>query len=371
MQKKVLLIATVQSHIGQFHKPLMKLLKANGWEVHVAARDNLSEKNGLTLEYPDQVFDIPFQRSPVSPKNTAAYRQLKQLLREEHYDIIHCNTPVGGVLGRLAARPYRRAGTKVFYTAHGFHFYKGASKKNWLVYYPIERLLAKNTDKVLTINTEDYEFAAKRFPCEVCHIHGVGVDERRYHPVSPEESLASRAALGYSASQKIILCIGELLPNKNQLMAIRMMTRLIEAFPDALLLIAGNGPERDRLMAKAEELRVSENVRFLGYVTNLQDYQHIADACVSCSYREGLGLNVIEAMLSGVPVVATDNRGHRDLIRDGVNGYLVPTDDDRALAARLTSVFAGDQTLRQEAYELAQKYGAGNVQAELAEIYGL
>ena len=107
----------------------MQLLKDHGWEIHVAARDNLAEKNGLQLEYPDKVFNIPFQRSPFSPKNLNAYRQLKAILRENHYDVIHCNTPVGGILGRLAGRKYRKSGTQVFYTAHGFHFYKGAPKK--------------------------------------------------------------------------------------------------------------------------------------------------------------------------------------------------------------------------------------------------
>ena len=120
--KRVLLIATVQSHIGQFHKPLMKLLKEHGWEIHVAARNNLDEKDGLELTYPDVVFDVPISRSPLSRNNLKAYEQLRSILASNRYDVVHCNTPVGGVLGRMAAEKYRKSGTKVYYTAHGFHF---------------------------------------------------------------------------------------------------------------------------------------------------------------------------------------------------------------------------------------------------------
>ena len=184
---KVLLVATVQSHIGQFHKPLMKLLRENGWEIHVAARNNLAEKDTLTLDYPDKVFDIPFHRSPFSLHNLTAYRQLKQILAGEDYDIIHCNTPVGGMLTRLAAKKYRRTGTKVYYTAHGFHFYRGAPFTNWIIYYPLEKWMSGLTDKLITINLEDYEFAKRRFSCPVYHIHGVGANSRKYRIVDETE----------------------------------------------------------------------------------------------------------------------------------------------------------------------------------------
>ena len=154
---KVLLIATVQSHICQFHKPLVAMLHEHGCEVHVAARNNLAEKNGLKLDFAEQVFDVPFQRSPFSPKNLGAYKQLKKIVGEGSYDVIHCNTPVGGVVGRLAARKSCKRGTKVFYTAHGFHFYKGAPKKNWLIWYPVEKFMCRHTDKLITINEEDYQ----------------------------------------------------------------------------------------------------------------------------------------------------------------------------------------------------------------------
>ena len=178
--KKILLTATVQSHICQFHKPLVQMLRENGdFEIHVAARDNLGEKNGLKLDFVDKVYNVPFERSPFDPKNIKAHRELKRIIDQNGYDYIHCNTPVGGVVTRLAAKKARKKGAKVFYTAHGFHFYQGASKKNWLTYYPVERMLARYTDTLITINDEDYALAKEKFSCSVAHMHGVGVDPAR------------------------------------------------------------------------------------------------------------------------------------------------------------------------------------------------
>ena len=328
--KRVLLIATVQSHIGQFHKPLMKLLKENGWEIHVAARNNLAEKNGLQLEYPDQVFDIPFQRSPLDFRNVKAYKQLKRLLASTHYDVVHCNTPVGGVLTRLAARKYRKHGTKVYYTVHGFHFYNGAPKEHWLIYYPIEKWLDRYTDKLITINEEDYEFARRKFSCPVYRIHGVGANSEKYRIIDGEEQKKLREELGLTGH--VLIAVGELLPNKNQKTAVMALKKILASYPDACLLIAGNGPEKENLERLAHAEGVQDRVVFLGYTTQLQRYLEAADIEVACSYREGLPLNVLEAMLCGKPVVASNNRGHREVIKEGVNGFIVNADDINAYA---------------------------------------
>lgn len=369
---KVLLTATVQSHICQFHRPLAEVLHSHGCEVHVAARDNLAEKNGLRLDFADKVFDVPFSRSPKSADNLRAYRALKQIVAEERYDVIHCNTPMGGVVTRLAAGKARKAGTKVFYTAHGFHFYKGAPKKNWIVYYPIEKGFARLTDKLITITAEDYALASERFSCPAARIHGVGVDEERYCPVDEGEKLRLRAEMGFSPAQKILLCIGELLPNKNQKMAIHMMRHVAVRYPDALLLLAGNGPEQENLEREIIACGMERNVRMLGYCTHLQDYQHIADVLVSCSHREGLPLNIVEAMMSGNPVVATENRGHRELIRNGESGFLVPRDDADAMAEKVLELL-GDgpraAEISRSAQVYAAEYGCRNVKRELERVY--
>lgn len=369
---KVLLTATVQSHICQFHKPLVKLLHENGCEVHVAARDNLAEKNGLKLDFVDKVFNVPFSRSPKSVKNIEAYKQLKKIIKSEHYDIIHCNTPMGAIVTRLAAVKARKNGTKVYYTAHGFHFYKGAPKKNWIFYYPVEKLFTHLTDKLITIADEDYLFAQKHFKCSVYRIHGVGVDSTRFYPVSKEEKTKLREALGYEPDDKIILCIGELLKNKNQQMIIRAMAEVVKKFSDVKLLIAGNGPLKSDLEKLINSLKLEKNIFMLGYRTDIEVFQHISDLLVSCSIREGLGLNAVEAMMCGDPVVLSDNRGHRELTDDGKNGYLVPVNVSDTMAEKVIELLSDrkkSNELSENALHFSQLYCENSVIKELRDIY--
>lgn len=371
---KVLLTATLQSHICQFHKPLVEILHKEGCEVHVAARDNLAEKNGLKLDFVDKVYDIPFARSPKSIDNLHAYKELKKIISVEKYDVIHCNTPMGGIVTRLAAKTARKQGTKVYYTAHGFHFYKGAPKKNWLIFYPIEKIFSRITDKLITITKEDYELARRKFHCKVEHIHGVGVDENRYHAVSQKEQLEIREKLNITPNQKIVLCVGELLPNKNQKMSILAVKNVIRKYPDVLLLFAGNGPEKENLEKMIKENRLEKHIDFLGYITNLQEYQQVADIAISCSKREGLPLNIVEAMLSKTPVIASNNRGHRELICDKKNGFLVDVDDYKEMAKRILFLLDENVVYREiqssaEAY--AMDYTFTNVKKELMKVYEL
>ena len=365
---RVLLIATVQSHIGQFHKPLMGLLKEKGWEIHVAARDNLDEKNGLQLEYPDKVFNIPFQRRPFDRRNIKAYRELKKILSENHYDVIHCNTPVGGILGRLAANKYRKSGdTQVFYTAHGFHFYIGAPIKNWLTYYPIERVMSRFTDKLITITKEDYKLAKRNFHCPVYHIHGVGANSTKYFPLSEENQEKQKKELGLSGH--IIMIVGELLPNKNQKTAILAMKSVVKKFSDAHLLVASNGSERENLENLVKKEHLESNVQFIGYTTHLEQYLQICDLEVACSYREGLPLNILEAMLCGKPVVASHNRGHNELVKEGVNGYLVNPDDVDGFAEKICRVLSSEENNKDSIVKSTKYYRDKYVLKELQEIY--
>lgn len=371
---KVLLTATVQSHICQFHKPLVEMLHDYGCEVDVAAKNNLAEKNGLKLDFADHVFDIPFCRSPFDFQNIKAYRELKKIIKNGKYDIIHCNTPVGGILTRKAASPFRKKGVKVFYTAHGFHFYKGAPIKNWLLYYPIEKLFAHKTDKLITIVDEDYRFSKEHFKCETCRIHGVGVDELRFFPLSPDEVCKKRVQMGYEPNEKLILCIGELLPNKNQKTAIAAMPAVLARHPDAKLLIAGNGPEKNNLDNLIKSLHLENHVVLLGYRTNISEYHQISDLLVACSIREGLGINVIEAMMCKKPVVISNNRGHRELIDKEKNGFMVDVGDSEKMAQHICELLEDDdkyKTFADNAYLFSKRYSKSKVKEELKEIYEL
>ena len=369
MSKKVLLTATVQSHIAQFHKPLAKMLHDNGYEVHVAAKNNLAEKNGLKIDFADKVFDVPFERSPLSPRNLKAYREVKQIIDNGDYDFVHTNTPAAGVFTRLAAIKARKKGTCVIYTAHGFHFYKGAPKKNWLLYYPIEKMCARLTDKLITITQEDYGLASKKFKTNVFHTHGVGANSSKFYLLSSDEKKAVRKELGIPEDTKVIVNVGELLPNKNQKTAILAMKKVVEKYPTAKLFIAGNGPELENLTNIVKENGLENNVEFLGYTLELNKYNNIADCSVACSFREGLPLNVMEAMLCENAVVASDNRGHRELVKDGITGFIVGVTDVDAFADRIIKVLDEPSAYAKQALESAQLFTDKCVYKELKDVY--
>lgn len=368
---KVLLTATVQSHICQFHKPLAELLHEHGYEVHVAAKDNLAEKNGLKLDFADKVYDVPFSRSPKSTDNIKAYKKLKKIIENEHYDVIHCNTPMGGIVTRLAAKKARKRGTKVYYTAHGFHFYKGAPKKNWIVFYPIEKYFSRLTDKLVAITNEDYKLASEKFHCDVFHIHGVGANSSKFYVMSDEEKDLIRNELDIPKDIKVILNIGELLPNKNQKTAIAAMEAVVKKVPNSRLLIAGNGTEKENLEELIREKRLEEHVTMLGYTTEVNKYLNICDVLAACSYREGLPLNLMEAMLCGKPIVASKNRGHCELINDGENGYLIDAQDVQAFADCICSVLTDGKDYVHKALEAVKPFTDVSVREELKILYEL
>lgn len=139
--KKVLLVANVaKEHVNKFHIPTIKYLQSKGWQVDIACSVDAEIKAG------DNVYNMSWKRSPFTPKTFKGIKELKNLIAQNHYDIIYCHTPVGGLVARIAARSFRKQGLKVVYCAHGLHFFKGAPLLNWLLFYPMEKWMAKFTD---------------------------------------------------------------------------------------------------------------------------------------------------------------------------------------------------------------------------------
>lgn len=373
--KKVLLTATVQSHICQFHIPLINILKEEGYEVHVAARNNLKEKNGLKLVNVDKVFDIPFERSPYKRNNILAWKKLREVIKENQYEVIHCNTPMGGIITRLAAKSSRKQDSKIIYSAHGFHFYKGAPKINWLVYYPIEKIMARFTDILITICEEDYLNAKnKKFKTDIRHIHGVGANTNKYNLITEDEKLALRDELGYNKSDFMVICTGELNSNKNQITVLRAIPELLTLIPNFRLLVAGNGPMEKELKNECKKLNIENNVNFLGYRADLERFVKASDIVISVSIREGLGLNLIEGMLCGKPIIASVNRGHKELVDDKKNGYLIDKYSYNNLSARIYEMYKDPEMMLimgKEANKKAYVYTDTNVINELKEIYNI
>ncbi|MBS4209165.1 glycosyltransferase family 4 protein [Bacillus sp. FJAT-50079] len=322
MGKKVMFCATVDYHFRAFHIPYLRWFKEQGWEVHVAAAGNID------LPYVDEKYNIPIQRSPFSRKNIDAYKELKYLIDKNKYEMIHCHTPMGGVITRLAARKARKHETKIIYTAHGFHFCKGAPLVNWFIYYPIERTLARYTDCLITINKEDYSLAINHHfkANRIEHVHGVGVNTELFKPVSESEKIKLREKYHYHNDAFLLFYAAEFNKNKNQQILIEALALMKEHVPNIKLLLAGEGSLLEHCKQLAVKLGVENLIDFLGYRNDIVSLLKMSDIAVASSSREGLPVNIMEAMACGLPIVAVDNRGHRELISNNINGWLIEKD---------------------------------------------
>ena len=322
--KKILFTATITDHFYYFHLPYLEMFHNDGWEVHVASHGSRE------LPFCDVHHEIPIARSPFDKSNIKAYKMLRKIILENDFDIIHCHTPMGGMLTRLAAP--KSGKSEIIYTAHGFHFYKGAPALNWMIYYPIEKVMSSKTDCLITINREDYDFALKHFKHpDVKLVNGVGYNSDRYFSVSQEEKLFIRKEKGYDPDEFIIIYVAEMNGNKNQKMLIDALTLT----DNTRLIIAGADNYNGIYKKYAEEKNVEDQVDFLGHREDIDELLKMSDVCAASSIREGLPVNIMEAMACGLPVVASDNRGHRALIKDGEDGFLVPVNDYEAMAEKI------------------------------------
>lgn len=321
--KKVLFVATVPGHINTFHIPYLKLFKDKGYEVHVASNRNDD------IKYCDRKIIIPIKRSPYKISNLKAIKELKKTIEEEKYEIIHCHTPMGGVVARLAAKKARKKGTRIIYTAHGFHFYKGAPLKNWLIFYPIEKILSRYTDTLITINKEDYELAQKKFrkKCkDIQYVPGVGVNIKKIQiETTDKEKKELKKSIGLKNDDYILTCIARLDDNKNQGFLINVIEQLIRKNKKIHLLLVGGDELNGFYQNIVKTKKIEENIHFLGNRTDVPQLLSISDIVLSASKREGLPVNVIEAFASGIPVIALNCRGMSDLIENDINGYIVST----------------------------------------------
>lgn len=353
MKKRILILTSVASMILQFNMAIIRLLKDKGYEVEVAC--NFIAGSTCTKEYIDLLkkeladmdvsfYQIDFNRNPFCLNKTLkAYKQVKDLFKKNHYDVMHCHSPIGGMIGRLVARKYRKTGTTVIYTAHGFHFYKGAPKLNWMVYYPIEKFCSRFTDKLITINHEDFNLAKTKFHAkEVHYVPGVGIDLSRFENVQADRA-AKRREIGVPEDAFLILSVGELNENKNHQVIIRSIAELKD-INDVHYAIVGIGENKDFLSNLAQELGVSERLHLLGYRKDIAELNHISDAFCFPSYREGLGLGAIEAMACGSPIITSNVHGINDYSIDGVTGYKRSPNDFAGFADAILKLY-GDRNM--------------------------
>ena len=369
--KKVLFVATVvRLHLNLFHLPYLRWFHEQGWQVDVAANNDFEDPDDCVIPCCDHHYVMPFERSPFKMGNLKAYRQLKELLDRERYDIIHCHTPMGGVIARLAAGSARNKGTKVLYTAHGFHFYDGAPLVNWLLYYPVERLLSHRTDLLLTMNGEDHRRAQTFHARRTEMVNGVGIDLSRFTEASPEQRSAVRRELGLEDGDIFAFTVGNVIPRKNQAVLIRAVKELNN--PRFHLFIAGDGPLEPELNALAKELGIENQVHLLGFRRDVYRLSSAADIFLFSSRQEGLSVSVMEAMACGLPIVASAIRGNTDLIDPGKGGFLVAPDDAAGFADAIQKILA-DAGIREQMkrynLEKIRNYSSQAVLQQMARLY--
>ena len=320
--KKVLFIATV-GRFFNFERNDIKSLYDAGYQIYCAANFVLDSSD----DYQDNHVirhQINFSRSPFSKTNYKAYKELKRFINQEKFTMIHCHTPVGGVLGRLASRQMRAQGSCVIYTAHGFHFYDGAPLVNWLLFYPVEWICSFFTDVLITINKEDYKRACAFHSKDVRYVPGIGINTNVFCP-NEYKKVGKRELLDVNPDETILFSVGELNVNKNHQVIIHALAKLQN--PKLQYFIAGSGILEKQLKVLVKKLNLDKQVHFLGYRKDISELLHAMDIYLLPSIREGLNVSLMEAMACGLPVICSDIRGNKDLVENEQGGFRVKAQD--------------------------------------------
>lgn len=368
---KVLLVTTVSGFVPQFEMGNVRILQEMGYEVHYATNYNMPAygNDNSRLDGTGIVrHQVDFHRSPYRIReNVKAYRQLKKVLCEDRYSLVHCHTPMGAALARLAAHNTHTA--PVVYTAHGFHFFTGAKALNWLVYYTAEKIFAHWTDVLITINQEDYDRASKHFHMRkrmwhkgcVKKINGVGIDLGKYRDVQVDRA-AKRKELGLADDDYVFVSVGELIHRKNHQIVIRALAQM-KTDKSVKYIICGQGDLQQDLEKLIQECGVEDKVKLLGYRTDVKEILKASDCFIFPSKQEGLPVALMEAMASGVPVLCSKIRGNVDLINheSQIIDITSPEKCARAMERKTELQYVPSDMSRFE---------EKNVRAEMRKIYG-
>lgn len=364
---KILYVTTISNTVNAFLIPHIKMLIDEGHHVDVAFNIEQEVRSEIN-EMGCKVHVLPFQRSPLKKDNFRACKILKKIILSEGYDLVHTHTPVASAIVRLVCRSLNNV--RVFYTAHGFHFFNGSPIINWLVYYPVEKWLARYTDILITINNEDYDRAKNKFKTKrVVYVPGVGIDLKKFNIVEIDRALI-RSQLGLQESAFVILSVGELNKNKNHDVIIKAIAKINNL--DIHYVVCGEGQLKEYLKVLSEDLGIENNVHLLGFRNDMPEIWKSADLVAFPSYREGLSVALMEAMANRLSVVCSNIRGNSDLIEDGKGGYLVEPEDIEGFAKYIKNLIENSR-LRSEQGELnhkkIEKYSIDNVLKEMEEIY--
>ena len=313
---KILYVTTIGGTMGFFQDFIIKLLE-QGHIVDIATNENTSKVPEIYSKLGCHKSHLSCTRSPFKIETIKTIRELRTLVYKNKYDIVHCHTPIAAMCTRVVCQPLRKKGITVMYTAHGFHFCKGAPLKNWLLFYPVEWICAHWTDVLITINEEDYSLAQKHMHAQtVKYVPGVGIDLEKFSPrvMSKEEKTNKRNELGLHEEEKLALSVGELSYDKNHILMLEALRK--EPGLNYKYAICGEGAFREKYEEFIKENNLQDKVMLLGYRNDISELLQIADLFVFPSTFEGLPVALMEAIASKVMVVCSASRGNTDLVKD-------------------------------------------------------
>lgn len=337
---KILYVSTISDTTNAFLVPHIEFLIDQGHHVDIACNIQ-SEIAPDLLGRGCEIFNIGFQRNPLSIDNLLAYKKLKNLIIKNKYDLVHTHTPVASTCVRLACRCLKDV--KVYYTAHGFHFFKGAPIKNWLSYYLVEKWLSIYTDLIVTINKEDYNRARQSlWAGKVEYMPGVGLDIGKYRDIAVDKQV-KRIEISVPGDAFVVLSVGELNVNKNHGTCIRALAKLKN--PQIHYVICGVGPLKNYLLGLARDLDLKDQVHFLGFRKDIGEIYKSSDIFAFPSLREGLGMSALEAMACGLPLVTSNVHGIVDYSVNGITGYTCDPMDVDGFAESIGKLFLDEKLL--------------------------
>ena len=319
---RILYVTTVSGMMDFFIDTISELMY-KGHLVDLACNYSERPVNPILINMGCKVYSIDCSRNLSIKEAVRTTMQLRQIILNGKYDVVHCHSPIASVCTRFAGRCINKRKTKIIYTAYGFHFYKGAPLKNWVLYYPLEKLCSRWTDVLITINTEDYELAKKMWAKEIAYIPGVGINVNRYKNIDRNMSIRDELDIPYDAI--LLLTVGDLNANKNQGLIIDSLAEIGDR--NLYYILAGEGSMRKELQWKIEALGLQKQVKILGYRNDIERLYAATDIMIMPSHREGLSVSIMEAMACHIPVICSNIRGNRDLIIDKKGGILCDSHD--------------------------------------------
>lgn len=364
--KKILYVTTVSRTINAFLIPHIEMLIENKYEVNCACYID-KEIDKRLIKKGIKIYNIPFSRNPLSLDNLKAFNELIKIQEENQYDMIHVHTPIASIYGRLLKLKFKNL--KTIYTAHGYHFLKGGPKLGWIIYYPIEKLMAKLTDVTININKEDFEITKKKLKSKKAYlINGVGLNINEYSLLSEGERNKKRRVLGLEDDDFVVIMIAELNENKNQIQLIMAIELLKNKYQNIKCLIVGEGKKLEFLKEEVKKRNLEKNIVFLGFRKDVNELINASDIGVLFSYREGLPRNLMEIMANGKRIVATNIRGNRDIVCNDFIGALVEVNDYEATAKAVEKFYLTSANKNKILKEV-ERYSISNILTELSFIY--